>query len=107
MAPKVIAFPSVILTQLEIEAPKPPEQPRTTTPCPVCAYPIRANDFDVVECVRCQAIAHEPCVWRALPIEEWLIYIRWREESLPPSTFNHGFICAACRQPDGPEKGRG
>jgi hypothetical protein len=90
----------------EIETPEPPEKPMTTTPCPTCTYPARESDFHVVECGRCQAIAHEPCFWPALPIKKWLIYTRSREESVPPSTFDRGFICAACRQVEGLGEGR-
>ena len=69
----------------------------TSTPCSVCAYPIRNQDVDVVACGRCGAVAHEPCFWRALPIEAWLRYLRRREEARPPSTFDRRWICATCR----------
>jgi ribosomal protein L37AE/L43A len=96
-----------VMATREIETPEPPEKPMTTTPCPTCTYPARESDFHVVECGRCQAIAHEPCFWPALPIKKWLIYTRSREESVPPSTFDRGFICAACRQVEGLGKGDG
>src|SRR5262245_26934342 len=70
----------------------------TSVPCPVCAYPIRDADVDVVECGRCGATAHGPCFWRALPIDEWRRYIRRREESLPSGTVDRGWICATCRR---------
>jgi hypothetical protein len=73
----------------------------TSTRCPLCAYPIRDHDVDVVECARCRALAHEPCFWRALPIDAWRRYLRWREEAGPASTFERRWICATCRRSRG------
>ena len=70
----------------------------TSTPCPVCVYPIRDHDVDVVECGRCGAMAHGPCFWRTLPMEEWQRYIRRRQESSPSRTVDRGLICARCRR---------
>src|SRR5262249_40581633 len=53
------------------------------------------------ECVRCGAMAQEPCFWSALPIEEWRRYITWREGAGPPSTFERGWTCATCRRARG------
>jgi hypothetical protein len=72
----------------------------TASRCPVCAYLIRGNDSFVEQCERCGVIAHEVCFWRALPIEEWLLYIRWREEGPRPSVYSRGPICAECRRLD-------
>ena len=70
----------------------------TTTPCPVCGYGIRSNQFDdLIQCNRCDTIAHAPCFWRMLPLEERVAYLRW----LDTEEMNRDFTCAACRQLEG------
>lgn len=47
----VVAFPGVILTERETNSepaePPKPKPPVTAAPCPVCAYPISADEYEV------------------------------------------------------------
>lgn len=94
MTARVIAFPGVTLTE---DAPARPAP--ISTPCRVCSYPIRSNESEgVIDCSRCGAVAHEPCFWRLLPLEEWIAYIRWITET---EEVDRDYICAACREKEG------
>src|SRR5882724_6154278 len=96
MAGRVIAFPGVSIAE-----PEPPRKPPTSTPCPVCSYPISSEDsYDLYDCTRCRVVMHGACYWgRVAALEEWVAYIRRVLET--EDEFSAGTICAACRQLDG------
>jgi hypothetical protein len=67
---RVIAFPGVTPTPAE-----PEREPVTSVPCPVCAYPIESDEFEgIFSCTQRATPHHEPCFWRASPLEDWLAY---------------------------------
>src|SRR5207249_6945492 len=101
MTARLIAFPGVTLTARETETPDPPPKPVTTTPCPVCAYPIRSDEHDIAECRRCHTDYHPPCFWRGLPVAEWVAFWTWFDSEFDSDGADHGsawdYLCAACR----------
>jgi len=74
-----------------------------STPCPVCAYPIRVDECEeLTQCSRCRADYHTPCFWRVLPLEDWLAYWNWLNDLTDDSNHSYGrYFCATCRQFDG------
>ena len=99
---RVVAFPGVTLTTREIRSePPPPRPPARSTPCPVCAAPIRSDDFEVISCTRCHAGFHAPCFWRMLPINEWVAYLAWVYGAPIEDLDRREYVCAACRQLEG------
>jgi hypothetical protein len=77
------------------------DTPATTTPCPVCAAPIRSDDCDVIGCTECGTDYHSPCFWRVLPISEWTAFLAWVYETPLEALDRRDYICAACRQLEG------
>jgi hypothetical protein len=82
---------------------EPLRKPVTSTPCPVCGFPIRSDeDYDLVDCTRCAAILHGACFWRSLPLEEWVAYLRWVKESdWDEIGLGRAMVCATCRKLEG------
>ena len=100
----VVAFPGVTLTTRETRSDDPPRPPATPKPCPVCAYPISADEYEVWYCDGCKALLHGPCYWgRVAPLQEWLDYLKWVEsldfDKDPGPHFP--VVCSACRQLEG------
>jgi len=54
-------------------------------------------------CTRCHINYHEACFWRVLPLEDFLDYWTWLNETDEDHRDN---ICAACRQLEGLGKER-
>jgi len=97
----VVPFPGVTLTTRETGSDDPPRPPVTSKPCPVCAAPIRSDDFEVIRCTKCRTDYHTPCFWRVLPIAEWAAYLAWVYEAPINDLDGREYICAACRQLEG------
>ena len=104
---KVLPFPGVILTPREIEPPEPPRPPGptvTSTPCPICAAPVRSDDFEVLGCTRCHAQYHAP--FRPSSAPYTVGAPRVRERKREPTSWDMGTIeCKRSR--DAPYYGRG
>jgi hypothetical protein len=41
---------------------------------------------------------HAPCVWRALPIQEWVAWLTGGYETPLEELDRRDYVCAACRQ---------